>query len=140
LLFNVTDRGARLSNTTLLHPDVFAPPEGSDSKEVRLENLGAPDAFDDLTWADVRTAFRMIADRAALVLAEARQDLKSGVPLCAASRLAAAFREKEFALLFGNYSLKLMPHLVRPERVEPDAWKTLIAECEQLVELARNLR
>jgi hypothetical protein len=140
LLLNVTDRGARLSNTTLVHPEVFAPPEGGGAKEPRLETLAAPEAFDAATWADARTAFRAIADRAAGVILEARQELAAGNHLGAAGRLAAAFCEKEFSLLFGNFSLKLMPYLVRPERVEAGAWKPLIAECEALVELARGLR
>jgi hypothetical protein len=140
LIFNVIDRGARLSNTTLVAPDQFAPPEHTVAKAPRLEQLAAPDAFDATTWADARTVLRALGDRAALSLTEARHQIKSGDYLGAARILAATFRDGEFSLLFGNYSLKLMPHLVRPERVEAAAWIPLIAECEELVELARNLK
>ncbi len=139
-LFNVTDRGARLSNTTLVHPEVFAPLEGGGAKEPRLDALDSPDAFDEVTWADARTALHVIAERATGILLEARQELAAGNHLGAADRLATMFREKEFSLLFGNFSLKLMPHLVRPERVDAEAWTQLIAECEMLVERARELR
>lgn len=140
LLFNVTDRGAKLSNTTLVEPEMFAPPEACGKKEPLLEALAGPDAIDEATWADARTALRATGDRASLALAEARRELDAGNPLATARILAAAFRERDFVLLFGNYSLKLMPHLVRPERVDAKAWCPLLAECEELVNLARNVR
>jgi hypothetical protein len=140
LIFNVIDRGAKLSNTTLVAPEVFAPPEDRGDKEPRLAQLAAPDAFDAHRWTDVRTALHATADSAALVLAQARAEVKGGQPLRAAEILARTFRQKEFNLIFGNYSLKIMPHLVRPERVDAKAWLPLIAECEELVELARGVK
>jgi hypothetical protein len=140
LIFNVIDRGAKLSNTTLMHPHTFAPPENTPAKGPRLEQLAPPDALDQATWADARTVLRSLGDRAALTLSDARREVKAGNYLGAAKILAATFREKEFTLLFGNFTLKLMPHLVRPERVDGSAWRLLIAECEELVELARNVK
>ena len=140
LVANVIDRGARLRNTTLVHPDTFSPGPGGADKVDRLESLATVERVSECDWQQMRASFERVADRAAENITRARAALTGGQSEDVIKFLAAAFKRREASLLFGNYSLKILPHLVRPDEADPGLWDQLLHECETLVTLAQNIR
>jgi hypothetical protein len=140
LVYNVTDRGARLRNTTVVSPDVFWLSGAIADKAPRLGLLAAPEAILERDWRRVRDALTDLALEAQQIIAQARGEFQAGRTQVGAELLSRAFRDKRFSLLFGNYSLKIIPHLVRFGEVEPALWTQLLDECGDLVTLALNTR
>jgi hypothetical protein len=140
LVFNVTDRGARLSNTTVVRPEAFAPAVPAADKAARLSLLAAPQAVRASEWRRMQLALAGLAGRAAAAIDDARRALRAGDAAKVAGHLAGIFQRKEFSLLFGNYSLRILPHLLRPAETTPAMWEQLLHECAELVALAETVR
>ncbi len=121
-VFNVTDRGARLRNTTLVAPGNFSSPAATAEKSPRLTALPPPAPLDAQIWSHVREKIRSTAARAA-----------------AMRELAPLFRDPEISRLFGNYALKAMPHLLRTGTPDAALLAQLRDECAQLLALARDV-
>jgi hypothetical protein len=140
LLYNVTDRGARLRNTTVVSPETFWLSGAIKDKVPRLGLLAAPEPIAERDWRHLRDTLVDLALEAQAIIGQARNEFQAGHTQAGAERLSRAFRDKRFSLLFGNYSLKIIPHLVRFGEVEPTLWTQLLDECSDLVTLALNLR
>jgi hypothetical protein len=140
LVFNVTDRGARLRNTTVLRPTAFAIDDAAPDKTGPLETLERPSAVDAQTWKKTRDILEETARRADTAVATARTLLDNGNAPFAVQTLSRAFGDPQISRLFGNYSLKVMPHLLRPDDVDLAVWRQLLEECDELIALVRDLR
>ena len=135
LVFNVIDRGARLSNTTLVAPGEWVLPGGGEAKAERLAALtltDAPAAHVAAVLARVRAVARARLPQVEALAAAVAQ----GGSAVAQQGFCALLADDDFARLLGAFSLKLMPHLFPP--VEGDAvfWQGLVAECLELTRLA----
>jgi hypothetical protein len=140
LLFNVTDRGARLSNTTVVLPECFSIDARPDAKAAKLAALALPEAPNAATTQQLFKLIRTTATRAEPILDRASRLLQGGVSDRAVSLLASAFRDQAFCQLIGNYCLKIMPHLKQPHAGDAAFWSELVAECQGLIALAKTLR
>ncbi len=134
-IFNVTDRGARLRGTTLIHPDNFALAPGPLPKARLLATLTAPPVDPS---ALVLSRLADLAARIGPALPDLNRTLAEGGPIA----LAAAFRplmaDPELGRAFGAFSLKLMPHLVPPIEGGHDQWAAFLAEFAALADLLRT--
>jgi hypothetical protein len=135
---NVIDRGARLRNTTLLHPDDFSLAAGPSDKALRLAALAPLDGLGELQWRKAAQAVQRAAGGVQGKINEAWTALHRGDQARAVRLLADAFQNAAFRSLMGNYGLKVMPHLVQPSG-SVEFWKTQIAECRSLIALTKDL-
>ena len=140
LVRNVIDRGARLRNTTLVHPDDFAADPVWPEKSPHFAGLSAADSVGDDEWEKLRTAVVRDAGCAEEVVAEALRELQHGRLPLAIQVLAALFKDDRFGILFGNYSLKMRPHLENAAGSSPRLWPELARECHELCALAKSTR
>ena len=140
LVFNVIDRGARLRNTTLVHPDDFAADPGWPEKFSHFAGLSAADSIGDDEWEKLRTAVVRDASRAADIAAQALHEVQHGRQQRAVAALGALSQDDQFGLLFGNYSLKMLPHLLNSAEANPRLWAELARECHELCALAISTR
>ena len=133
-IFNITDRGAHLRGTTVVHPEQFTFPAPAAEKAPLLARLTAtptehPAALNHLAELGAR------AEAALPVLGRA---FAVGGP----AELAAAFRplvtDPELGRALGAFSLKLMPHLVPPTEGDRPFWAALLEEYATLVPLLRT--
>src|SRR5204863_7611276 len=102
-------------------------------KEPRLSMLATPDSIRERDWRKLRETLVQLATRAQEIIVQARGEFDAGRTQRGAELLGGAFRDKRFSLLFGNYSLKIVPHLVRFGKVNPTLWAQLLDECSELV-------
>jgi hypothetical protein len=138
LVHNVIDRGARLRNTTLVHPDNFAADPTWPDKSHPLGQLAAAESIDEHDWGRLRDTVVRLARKAEKFITLARSELKSGRQQRAVQALATLFGDKQFVLIFGNYTTKMLPHFVRSAAANPQLWHRLIDECHELRTLAKN--
>ncbi len=139
LVFNVTDRGARLNNTTLMAPGDWAVPTGGETKARRVEGMtltAAPEALVDAVLARVRAGAQA---RLPQIEALASNVTHSG-PALTQHALRLLFANADFAQIMGAFSLKLMPHLPPPLEKDITFWQDLVAECLDLTQLAAKIR
>ncbi len=135
LVINVNDRGARLRNTTVVHPDAFTlAPAGAKASRLAALTPIAPLAPAVLHAA--RNRVRLAATLGRTKAAEIRRTLEHRTPEAAAVALRQLFSDQTFAHVFGDYSLKLMPHLVPPIEPDPAPWHALLDELDELCALA----
>lgn len=141
LVVNVTDRGARLSNTAIVRPSDFTPPKGIlEDKAALLARLPAPGAPDQAAIAGVFGQLRELGHRGFATAAEASIALEQAGPEGACAVLRRSFADRSFGRAMGGFSLKILPHLLPP--VEPDStlWCQLIHELATLSEAAIGLQ
>jgi len=139
LVVNVTDRGARLRNTTLVHPRSVAMVRAPSPKRPALSRLPAPVPRD---LAAVRAACHEIGvagTQGCRTVAAVRENWGTGGAVGATAALRVRFAEGEFARIMGAFSLKVMPHLCTPEPIAPDLLRVLLEELEELSCLAEGL-
>ena len=135
VISNVTDRGARFRNTTVVRPDAFTAPGTSALKSTGLATLAQPAPLDDAAAAQLAAALCDTAHRAGPMLAAARSALAKGQISQVVQALACAFRDRDIGRLFGNFGLKVMPHLVQAGTTDPAIWPQILDECEALLAL-----
>ena len=152
-IYNVTDRGARLRGTTVVHPDHFTLSTPAFAKAPALAALpdiasasnsggSARERRDDSPFATASTdaalaRLRTAGERCVAAIPALRAALAQGGPVS----LAAALRE--FAIdpdcgrgVLGAFALKLMPHLVPPIEGDTAFWTALLDEYSELAQLA----
>jgi hypothetical protein len=133
-VFNITDRGARLRGTTVIHPGQFTLPAPTAEKGPRLARLTAVPR----EHPAVLTRLAALGARAEAALPVLRRAFAVGGP----ADLAAAFRplvtDPELGRALGAFSLKLMPHLVPPTEGDRPFWAGLLEEYAALVPLLRS--
>jgi len=134
LVYNVTDRGARLSNTTLVAPQHWRVASQGPPKAGRIGALKIsvePEANVALVLARVRSvAEARLPEVEALVAVAAQRD-----PVQIRNAFCALFKNQAFARLLGAFALKVMPHLFPPLEEEPVFWLQLVEECQSLTRL-----
>jgi hypothetical protein len=132
LIWVVTDRGAKLSNTTVVRPEEFALPGGEVEKESRLRALAQPAgaSHDDLhVIAGKLARFGSYLVEWAPFL---RKTLKTAGRDALVKELRSLFATVENGQMLGAYSLKLMPHLLPPVDGDRAHWNTIVDELERL--------
>lgn len=140
LLYNVTDRGAWLSNTTLVHPDNFTLRPATVDKAAAVAALGSPEPAPALVVDSAFEQIREIGRRHSAGVAGLRAELAKGGPPAAAAAFSLLFAEQTLGRVLGTFSLKLMPHLMPPLEGDNAFWNTLIDEYAELLSLAQNVR
>lgn len=139
LVLNVIDRGARLSNTTVVRPADFSVADHRERKSSRLTALAPATQVREPDVLLLLDGIRQAAATAMPAFAEARDALSRGQRTRVAALLIQAFTQKPFSQLMGNYCLKVIPHLLRSEAVEDSQWDRLITETQELLGLAGKL-
>jgi hypothetical protein len=137
LVWVVTDRGARLSNTTVLQPGQFALPNAPEpysgaQKQSRLEALPAPQPPPSEPRRIVSDKLARFGNRLVQWAPTLRETLKTGGPGPLAASLCSLFAVPEHGQMLGAYSLKLMPHLLPPIEKAGTDWRAIIKELESL--------
>jgi hypothetical protein len=140
LIYNVTDRGAWLSNTTLVHPDNFSIPPFAVDKAEMMSRLGPSEPVDagvlDAAFAQVRE----VGQRETANVAAIRAALARGGPPAVAAAFRPLFADKALGRVLGTFSLKLMPHLMPPLEGDAAFWGSLVDEYGELLALAQTVR
>jgi hypothetical protein len=137
LVFNVNDRGARIRNTTLVHPAQFALVEsGTGSKVDALARLRSPAAPEGIPAS---IAEKLRAAGAATAKAQPRLEaaLAQRGPAGLVAELRPLFQNDDFAQVMGAFSLKLIPHLLPPTEGDREFWQTLLTELNDLARLTQ---
>jgi hypothetical protein len=150
LVFNVNDRGARLSNATLVHPDAFtlsaSAASGSDKSISQASQLSKPTALatlpqpatDAATIAMAVTKIRQLGGP----LVQARGRLQSALdcagPAAVVTQLRTLLAQPGTGHILGAFSLKLMPHLLPPIEGDRVFWQTQLDELHALAELTQR--
>lgn len=136
LVINVNDRGARLRNTTVVHPDQFHAPKAAASKRQSLGRLPQPAIPDGPAMRAARAELGSFGARGCRAVAAARAQVESGNLAGAAAGLRALYADEDFARAFGAFSTKAMPQLLAPQEAGEEAFRTLLDEFEELACLA----
>jgi hypothetical protein len=139
LVFNVNDRGARLDNTTLVHPGAFAMTAPTGAKASLLARLSSPENVSEAVLSSAFGSMRRLGDNGSASIPTLRQVLDLGGPEALCTRLRQLFADKDFARGFGSFSLKVMPHLVPPAECSTEFWSTLLDEMAELFRLASEV-
>ncbi len=133
-VINVTDRGARLRGTTVVHPVNFSLPAPSNAKPTKLAALAPSTA----TSTTALKHLRALGDRNQQAIPALQKAFAQG----GTSALAAAFVplvvDPENGRALGSFALKIMPHLVPPIEGKSEMWQTLIDEFYELARIAQN--
>jgi hypothetical protein len=128
----VTDRGARLRNTTVLRPDQFVLPAAALKKEPLLAALAEPAAPAAESVRVVSAKLKRFGSHLVQWAPSLRRALETGGPGAVAGQLCTLFASPENGQMLGAYSLKLMPHLLPPIEGDAVLWRTTIEELENL--------
>lgn len=136
LVHNVTDRGARLSNTTLIHPASFSVAQPRNGAAARLAALPPPEPAPAAAWIEACGQLRTSAERILSALPSVRAGLADGGPERAALLLRPLLTDAMIGLTLGGFSLKLMPHLLPPTEGDIPLWQGLIDELAAIAHLA----
>jgi hypothetical protein len=135
-IINVTDRGARLRGTALVHPDNFrldSPLLDRNALAIALKTDASSEPVDGAL-----TALRMVGERCTQALPELRHALARRGPAGLAAAFTPLVLDPEIGRAFGAYALRLMPHLVPPIEGDQAHWQTLLDEFAELAALACN--
>jgi hypothetical protein len=132
LVWVVTDRGARLRNTTPILPDQFTLPPATLEKHSLLAGLPPipPPPPQPLSVASAK-----LEQFGASLASEApalRQALDTRGLDAITGRLRTFLSTPEYGLMLGAYSLKLMPQLLPPIEQDATHWLSIINELESL--------
>jgi hypothetical protein len=138
LVVNVNDRGARLSNTTLVHPDNFAPESVPAVHPANLDTLLAEPVLLEEASSLIAAEMRRVGAAAATALPRLRAAVAANAVPTVVAEFRAIFGRPEMAQPLGAFSLKLMPHLLPPVNPDPGFWRTLVDEFETLVRIASS--
>jgi hypothetical protein len=139
-VLNVTDRGARLRNTTVVRPGDFSVDDHSRKKTAHLARLAQAESIPEPDFRRMFDTIRRVAVAARPAVAEAREALRQGKRKHVAALLIQSFAHEPFCRLMGNYCLKVIPHLLGSEGVDDNQWSQLVTETEELLGVAENLR
>ncbi|MEI8088488.1 MAG: 6-hydroxymethylpterin diphosphokinase MptE-like protein [Opitutaceae bacterium] len=134
LVTNVNDRGARFSNTTLVHPDRFIFSNTTGEKNERLAQLSLP-APSEIAAS---TAVNRIGDSLS-VASKQIQALHSSFNQRGSLGALDFFRQlmikEDMQIAFGAFTFKILPHLIDPIDDNSTNWAELIREFEALAQI-----
>jgi hypothetical protein len=135
LAFNVNDRGARLTNTTLITPAEFSLAELVSPKRALLDSLPAvPTSPPNSAFGQLRT----LGNRCFEAIPALQRALEKEGPAALVTNFRTLFRDQELGRSLGAFSLKIMPHLLPPIEGDVTFWQTQIDEFSVLAGLARS--
>jgi Protein of unknown function DUF115 len=134
----VTDRGAKLRNTTVLRPEQFVLPAGELDKEQRLSALTEPPPPTAESIRVVADKLNKFGDYLVHWAPSLRLALETGGPNTLVDKLRPFFAFPENGQMLGAYSLKLMPHLLPPIEMDAELWRVMIGELENLGQHAKR--
>ena len=132
LVHNVTDRGARLRNTRLIHPADWALPAAGADKASRLELLAPARALTGPEAAKLQRHLAGLAQNAAARIAQARHELAHGQSEKAFLAYSALFQDNHPHPLWGNYTGRVAPYLDLARPISPSLWLRLLEEAQTL--------
>ena len=132
LVWVVTDRGARLRNTTILRPEEFSLPAVELRKQQRLTALAGPLSLPEETVYSVLDKLNRFGGYLAEWAPTLRRTLNTGGAKLLVEKLRTLFALSENGQMLGAYSLKLMPHLLPPVSEDVAFWGVIIDELENL--------
>jgi hypothetical protein len=135
LVFNVTDRGARFGNVTLVPPDQFAPPAPPVEKSAALLRLATPEPAPPAA-ADALALMRAAGRQAGPLIDPLRTTLAANGPAAVAPILRKFFADPANGQIFGAFTFKLLPHLMPPVEGDDACWRALIDEFAALATVA----
>lgn len=133
LVVNVTDRGARLGNTTVVRPEDWNPPASLAASELSAAPVSAPET--SVIFARLRAAGETVG----AAVPRARAALASAGTTGAVMELRQLLQRDEVARALGGFALKLMPHLLPPVEGGEAHWGGLLDELEELGSALRAL-
>jgi hypothetical protein len=136
LVFNVNDRGARLRNTTLVHPNAFSTGVTVD-KTALLGQL--PAAAADACQATALSRVRTLGALAVNALPRLRAALDTQGPDGIVGALRVLLANQDLARVMGAFSLKLLPLLMPPVEGDPAFWRSLLEEFAAVAELTQTV-
>ena len=139
-VFNVTDRGARLRGTTLIHPDQFTLDAPIGVKHARLAGLSSESSSNDPAIARALNRLSAVGEECHRALPELKRALERKGPAALAEAFRPLLVDPSSGRALGAFALKLMPHLVPPIEGDRAFWETLLSEFEELATLARTAR
>ena len=139
LVINVNDRGARLRNTTVVHPTDFSL-AGPAGKNAWLAGLAAPVSAPPETSATAFAKLRQCGEACAAALPGLQAALDRDGAAGLVKKLRPLLAEGDTGLALGGFSLKLMPHLLPPIEGDRAFWSGLLDEFAQLARLLREVR
>jgi hypothetical protein len=136
LVVNVNDRGARLRNTTIVHPDRFTFESPVTDKVCALAGLAVPSAPDASVMHEAFSRLGDAGRHGASQIPALRAALERGGPPAVVAALRPLFAAQDFGRAMGAFSLKIMPHLVPPVEGDTAFWHALLDELAELAHLA----
>jgi len=128
----VTDRGARLSNTTVVRPEDFALSTRELAREQTLAALSPPVPAPAALVRVVAEQLGFFGRRLLEWMPAVRQTHETAGDAGVAASLRSLFADPAHGRMLGAYSLKLMPHLLPPIEENAALWSGIIAEMEAL--------
>jgi len=140
LVWVVTDRGARLANTTVMRPEDLALPSSPLEKSALLARLPGATAAPPEALRTVMSEYAKCSELIRGYLPGIRAALARGDIPATAKQLLPLFSDKHTGMILGAFSLKLMPHLVPPLEEEREVWEALVAELASLSEILATCR
>jgi hypothetical protein len=132
LVWVVTDRGAKLSNTTVVRPEDFSLPAAKTRKEALLAALPKMTQPPPEAVGKIAEKFGQFGGQLAAWAPSLRKTFKTGGTAALVASLRSLFATPEHGQILGAYSLKLMPHLLPPIEEDGADWGAIIGELEQL--------
>lgn len=132
--YNITDRGARLSGCTVIHPDAFSLDAPSGAKLPLLAALPSGTPADPAVLAKIHA----LGARCAQSLPTLHQALAQSGPAALAEAFRPLLRDPDTARVLGAYALKLMPHLMPPTEGDTALWQGLLEEFAELCALLQK--
>jgi hypothetical protein len=135
LVFAVTDRGAKLSNTTAIRPEDFAALPALTNKETLLAGLSSPQSAPQAALHTIAEKIHAFGSGLANWVPGLPKVLSQNGPDALAASLRSLFANPEHGQILGAYSLKLMPHLLPPLDPRTD-WPRILLELETLANAA----
>lgn len=136
LVINVNDRGARLDNTTLVHPTQFTF-GGPDAKEEWLSALAISPAA--AAAAAPLARLQAAGRQCTAILPHLHAALKAGGPDTLVPLLRRVLADETTGRMLGGYALKLLPHLLPPIEGDEAFWNGLLDEMAELSARAEQL-
>jgi hypothetical protein len=137
LVVNVNDRGARLSNTTLLAPAQFTL-KGAGAKADWLAALAGAAAADNVIAPLAR--LQAAGLQCTAIMPHLRAALHSAGPAILVPLLRRILADETTSRMLGGFALKLMPHLLPPIEGDDAFWTGLLDELGELSARAEQLK
>jgi len=131
----VSDRGAKLRNTTVIRPEELSLPLTSVSPKDKLDSLPEPAETARASITQIKIKINQFGKNMESVLPQLRRQVQSG----AIQEVVQWFRRllvmEDAGKMLGAYSLKLMPCLLPPVETDKAFWENILNELEELVRL-----